>query len=116
MLIAAVFYLPRLLEVGAQEEAAPLTSFYPEMLTFPDLEQKSPAAWVVVVASFTDQQLAQALQDELRKAGFAAFAVEATGRYRVQVGPRLDRDQAQADAIAIKQRFRLDVELVSYPN
>ncbi|MCQ8104628.1 SPOR domain-containing protein [Methylomonas sp. SURF-2] len=57
--------------------------------------------------SFSQLANAQALQDSLKKQGFAASIKEATGEkgkvYKVRVGPMLDKAQAQAVKAKLSQ-------------
>lgn len=73
--------------------------------------------FAVQVASFAEQINAEALQQELRSAGFEAFlsaAVIGERRLtRVAVGPYLNRRQADTDRAAISDRFQLDAKVVA---
>lgn len=66
-------------------------------------EQGVPNAWVLQAGSFADQGNATELEQSLLAAGFRAYvrrteAADASPRFRVFVGPYLDRAIAQADA------------------
>ena len=87
----------------------------------PDIPDKapSPQAWVVQVGSFSSEQNAANLVDELLAARFPAFREQARvgGKtvHRVRVGPEVDRKQAEAMAAGIGKRFKLKCEVVRYP-
>ncbi|MDX1569263.1 MAG: SPOR domain-containing protein [Xanthomonadales bacterium] len=80
---------------------------------------ETASGWMVQVGSFSEQDNAEALRDELREAGFVAHSdridVDGVVRYRVRVGPEIRR----ADAEALQDRLRQDMNLnglvVSHP-
>ncbi|APZ42950.1 SPOR domain-containing protein [Acidihalobacter ferrooxydans] len=77
-------------------------------------------AWVVQVASFTQESAAIALRDRLRKDGFSAYldrfydTARKTQYYRVRVGPRLAYAEAQKQLKKIAQAVRLKGLVVPY--
>ena len=67
-----------------------------------------PNAWVLQAGSFAEQQNATELEQRLLADGYRAYsrrssAADGEMRYRVFVGPYLDRAIAQADASALVQ-------------
>ena len=78
----------------------------------------TPSAWMVQVASFSQQENADKLVQRLRKAGLAASQVEVDvggkHRYRVQLPPQVDRKEAEALQQRIKKEFKLSARLVQY--
>ncbi len=115
LILLAIIFLPMLFEPGLKEvDFEPLPEA--ELALVPS-QKPLPSAWAVQVGAATDLKSAQALQDRLRAAHFAAFVVEAGGgRYLVKVGPTLDKNQAEVDAAAIKQHLDLDAVVVSHPD
>jgi DedD protein len=79
-------------------------------------DKSSSRAWVVQVASFTDQKKALALRDRLRKAKYPSFVesieVKNTQLFRVRVGPVVSRDNADAWQKKIARDFKLKDALV----
>ena len=72
--------------------------------------------WHIQVGSFAKAKNAFALRDELRKAGYKAFE-EVTGDgalTRVFVGPSTQKQQLEAQMLAIKQTFNLQGQLVVF--
>ena len=98
--------------MSAAPEPAPPKPDKPDMA-------RSPQAWVVQVGSFSNEQNAAKLVDELLAARFPAFREKARvgGKtvHRVRVGPEVDRKQAEAMASGIGKRFKLKCEVVRYP-
>ncbi len=115
----------------AEPDAAPAAS--PEAATAaaaesapPAVEQPAPAAtpapatassappavvdaWVVQVVSLSSKANALALRDKLRKGGFATQVeearIEGKTRYRVRVGPFLERGEAEQARKQLAERF-----------
>jgi len=76
-------------------------------------------AWIVQVGSFTSAPNAKALQDRLRKMGYASF-VEAVKtnegmNYRVRVGPELTRTLADKLQKHLEEKAKLKGVVQSYP-
>lgn len=75
-------------------------------------------AWVVQVASLSQESGAKRLRDRLRKEGFAAYVdrFDDKGKvyYRVRVGPKLTRAGAQAQQAKIEQAVKLKGLVVPY--
>jgi DedD protein len=61
---------------------------------------KLPRAWIVQVGSFVDQRKASELQRKLSSKGYPVFQKKVTvddePRYRVYIGPKLDKNKARA--------------------
>jgi DedD protein len=76
-------------------------------------------SWVIQVASVATAQGAAELEGKLRKGGFSAFVEKAVvnGKvyYRVRVGPELDRARAERNAAQLRERFKLNTLITSYP-
>jgi DedD protein len=75
------------------------TPALPEQATVRQDARGIPIAWVVVVGSFADQTKANGIVTDLKKRGFKAYAdvLKREGRtlYRVSVGPKLEKSQAE---------------------
>ncbi len=76
-------------------------------------------SWVIQVASIPNQAGAAELEGKLRADGFAAFVqkAEVNGRtfYRVQVGPQLDRAQAEQAVARLREKYKVDPLIKSHP-
>ncbi|WP_295429780.1 SPOR domain-containing protein, partial [uncultured Thiodictyon sp.] len=76
-------------------------------------------SWVIQVASSPNQANAAELEGKLRADGFAAFIekAEVNGRafYRVQVGPQLERAQAEQTVARLREKHKVDPLIKSYP-
>ena len=77
-------------------------------------------AWVVQVASFSERNKALKLRDRLRKAKYSAFVESASSakgtRYRVRVGPVVQRSKADALKTKISKEFKIkDTLVMSHP-
>jgi len=76
-------------------------------------------SWVIQVASSPNQAGAAELEGKLRADGFAAFTekAEVNGRafYRVQVGPQLERAQAEQTVARLREKHKVDPMIKSYP-
>ncbi len=75
--------------------------------------------FVVQVAAFKSEAEANTLRDRLRVAGYATF-VERIARdggslWRVRVGPEIQRAKADETRAALRQRFQLDGQVLTYP-
>ncbi len=77
------------------------------------------SAWVIQVGSFGNQENAEDLNKDLRKAGFRSFIepLRKNGKttYRVRIGPELKRSDAEATRDRIKKEFKLEGILLKYP-
>ena len=77
------------------------------------------AGWVVQVGSFSSEPNALALRDKLRKAGFTTqverVQVDGAQRYRVRVGPYLERADAEKDQQQIAKGFPVKPRVLSHP-
>jgi DedD protein len=78
----------------------------------------TPAAWLVQVGSFTQQENATKLVEKLREADFPAQLQEVTiggkRHYRVQMLPQLDKKDAEVLIERIKKEFALTATLLRY--
>jgi DedD protein len=76
--------------------------------------------WAVQLASFTEEQNALNLRDQLRKDGFEAFisTVRRDGETlsRVAVGPLLDRQDADRLRDSLSDDFSLNARIVAFSN
>jgi DedD protein len=79
----------------------------------------SPTAWMIQVASLTNEQNAKKLVESLRKADLPAQMekVRLNGKlhYRIRVGPEVDHRLAEKMVAKIKQAFKLNPKLMRYP-
>jgi DedD protein len=91
-----------------------------------ETEDEAPArpklgvsAWVIQVASLSNQANADALAAKLRQAGFDAFVeqayVDERNLYRIRVGPEIDRARADRSAGRILEQFNLKGQVIRYP-
>ena len=80
--------------------------------------RSTPVAWLVQVASFTQQENATRLVDRLKQANMPAQLQEVTiggkRHYRVQMLPQLDRKDAEKLIERIKNEFKLTATLLRY--
>jgi DedD protein len=80
----------------------------------------SPSAWMIQVASLTNEQNAKKLVEDLRNADLPAQMekVRLNGKlhYRVRVGPEVDHRLAEKMLAKIKQAFKLNPTLMRYPD
>ena len=95
--------------------------------TPPALEKKTKAektnpqeSWVIQVGSFASEKNALALRNKLRKSGLATqvekVSVSEGKRYRVRVGPYLERTQANTVNARLGKDFSLTgARVMSYP-
>ena len=76
-------------------------------------------SWVVQAGSFSSQQNALRLRDKLRKAGFVTQVEKASvagqSRYRVRVGPFLEKVDAEKSRKQLLDKFALEGRVLSYP-
>ncbi|MCW4189480.1 MAG: SPOR domain-containing protein [Candidatus Thiodiazotropha lotti] len=79
----------------------------------------SPTAWIIQVASLTNENNAKKLVQRLRKAELPAqmAPVKLNGKphYRVRVGPEVDHRLAEKMLAKIKREFKLNPKLMRYP-
>lgn len=84
----------------------------------PAPEQSETGMWAVQLGSFGNQENAERLAADLRKAGHAAFLSQvstANGqRHRVRIGPQKDREAADAVAARLKSEG-LDAKVLPHP-
>jgi len=76
-------------------------------------------SWVVQMGSFSNEQNALRRRDKLRKNGFVAQVEKATidgkPRFRVRVGPFLERADAEQSRKQIQDKLALKGRVFSYP-
>ena len=87
--------------------------------------EKKPAeagplgSWVVQMGSFSSEQNALRLRDKLRKNGFTTQVekarIEGKSRFRVRVGPFLERAEAEQSRKQILDKLTLKGRVLSYP-
>jgi len=74
---------------------------------------------VVQMGSFSSEQNALLLRDRLRKNGFATQVekaiIDGKSRFRVRVGPFLDRADAEQSRKQILDKLTLKGRVLSYP-
>jgi DedD protein len=91
----------------------------PAPATSPKASGERVGSYVVQVAAVASPEAAAELEGKLRKGGFTAFVekAEVNGKtyYRVRVGPELDRARADKSAAQLRERYRLDPFIQSYP-
>ncbi|MET0063853.1 MAG: SPOR domain-containing protein [Candidatus Thiodiazotropha endolucinida] len=79
----------------------------------------SPTAWMIQVASLTNEKNADNLVKRLRKADLPAQMekVRLNGKlhYRIRVGPEVDHRLAEQMLAKIKTAFKLNPKLMRYP-
>lgn len=77
-----------------------------------------PNAWVVQVSSFAQKSAAEEFMNRLRKQKFKAFIksamVKNKTRYRVYVGPKIDKRRALKDKSDIDAAFKTDSIVLQY--
>ncbi len=99
-----------------QEKSAPKQTEIPDTQT---ADKVGLTAWVVQLGSFTSEANANALNEKLRKAGYAAFVEPLKQKsriiYRVRVGPELLRSDAQALQEKMKLTMQLEGIVIHYP-
>jgi DedD protein len=87
--------------------------------------EKKPAkseplgSWVVQMGSFSSEQNALRMRDRLRKSGFATQVekadIDGKLRFRVRVGPFLERADAERSRKQIQDKLTLKGRVLSYP-
>ncbi|MEL0586879.1 MAG: SPOR domain-containing protein [Candidatus Thiodiazotropha sp. (ex. Lucinoma kazani)] len=81
--------------------------------------KSSPTAWMIQVASLTNEQNAKKLVASLRKADLPAqmerVKLDGKQHYRVRVGPEVDHRLAEKMLAKIKKTFKLHPKLMRYP-
>jgi len=97
----------------------------PEPVAAKPEPEKKPAkseplgSWVVQMGSFSSEQNALRMRDRLRKSGFATQVEKATidgkSRFRVRVGPFLERADAERSRKQIQDKLTLKGRVLSYP-
>lgn len=106
--------------------AAPVTAPAPTPAAAPNKPQASkpaasgkPGGWVVQLGSFSSEQNAVALRDQLRAKGYTAFVEKtqsgAASRYRVNAGPEPERARAEALRDALEKDMKQKGMVLHYP-
>ena len=76
-------------------------------------------SWMIQAGSFSSQDNADKVLDQLRQAGYdthlEAAQVKSKTVYRVRVGPEIDRNKADEIASAISKKFFLSAKVIRYP-
>lgn len=113
---------PLITPLPPRQEVAPIPAASTEpTVSSPPIPAKvvDNTAWVIQVASYTSQNKATRLQNDLRKKGFTAFIVSSQDDDQpvqlVEVGPELEQNKAESMAAEIKQKFHLQTTVVRYP-
>lgn len=108
-----------------QRPAAPPPSPPPPTTTVAAPPPPAPPAapqegFVIQVFSTHDQPQARKVLNQLQGSGFLAFMspveVDGATMYRVRIGPFDDKDQAEASAGEVRQRFKLDTWVTAASN
>ena len=118
---------PAAVSEAPAEPAQPIAEPEPEPEPFvaaPEPETK-PAksaplgSWVVQMGSFSSEQNARRLRDKLRKNGFVTQVekarIDGKQRFRVRVGPFLERAEAEQSRKQIQDKLTLKGRVLSYP-
>lgn len=116
---------------GPAEPAKPLVEPEPEPEPQPEPAaaksetKKKPAkieslgSWVVQMGSFSSEQNALRMRDRLRKSGYATQVekanIDGKSRFRVRVGPFLERADAERNRKQIQDKLTLKGRVLSYP-
>lgn len=82
-------------------------------------DKEDARAWVVQLASFSQESKAMAFRDKLRKKGYTAFVVRGEGAsgaplYRVRVGPELLYTRIEEMKTALKKETRMEGLIMRY--
>lgn len=81
-------------------------------------DNKLPTGWFVQVGSFSEEARAVELQRQLSLDGYKVFndkvKVDDEFRFRVSIGPKIDKRRALADKAAIDEKFGTDSMVVSH--
>ncbi len=85
----------------------------------PSLDQNGLAkAWILQIASFAEPERADELSDRLGKMGYKAYVAKASTakgyRYRVNVGPQIDKNDAIKTKRAVDKALKVDALLLNY--
>ncbi len=77
-----------------------------------------PIAWSLQVASFSDQDKATQLRTELRQKGFKVYALKAATesgeRFRVFIGPHMQRDRVEKIKLQVDTDYNLQAQIIQY--
>ncbi|MDH5516830.1 MAG: SPOR domain-containing protein [Gammaproteobacteria bacterium] len=105
---------------GAEKPLNKTSVAKPEPGSKSKADQKAAVkAWVLQLGSFGQQTNALVLQDRLRAKGYRAFIVETKSfggsRYKVRIGPDLDRAKAEEIAKQLKKKENIDSIVMGHP-
>ncbi len=120
---------PTAVSEAPAEPAQPVAEPEPEPEPEPVVAEPEPetrpakseplGSWVVQMGSFSSEQNALRLRDKLRKNGFATQVekarIEGKSRFRVRVGPFLERVDAEQSRKQIQDKLTLKGRVLSYP-
>ena len=109
---------PAQLVAEPEPEPEPVVAEEPEPENKP-AESDPLGSWVVQMGSFSSEQNALRLRDKLRKNGFTTQVekarIEGKSRFRVRVGPFLERAEAEQSRKQIQDKLTLKGRVLSYP-
>ncbi len=120
---------PAAVSEAPAESAQPIVEPEPEPEPEPVVAAPAPetkpakseplGSWVVQMGSFSSEQNALRLRDKLRKSGFTTQVekamIEGKSRFRVRVGPFLERAEAEQSRKQIQDKLTLKGRVLSYP-
>ncbi|MEW6353320.1 MAG: SPOR domain-containing protein [Pseudomonadota bacterium] len=86
-----------------------------------DTKRMDVDAWVVQLGSFSSEQNASKLRDQLRDKGYSAFVETVAGSgggkvFRVRVGPELERARAEAVRDKLEKELKIKGIVGRYPS
>ncbi len=105
---------------GETEPAPPEEPALSQDMPEPDNDDEAkPSGWMIQLGSFSKEDNARDLNEELRASGYAAFVEPVTrdGKevYRVRVGPQVLRSDAEKVRDKIAGEFDIEGIIISYP-
>ena len=88
--------------------------------TAPPKERMNVTAWVIQLGTFSSEQNALALRDQLRAKGYTAFVEKIKSGdnqlFRVRVGPELERARADAMRDKLEKETKQRGIVTRYPS
>ncbi|MES9941028.1 MAG: SPOR domain-containing protein [Candidatus Thiodiazotropha sp. 6PLUC2] len=103
----------------AQPKPKPVVKTKPKKAATSDKSRTSPTAWIIQVASLTNEKNAEKLVEKLRKADLPAqmelVKLDGKRHYRIRVGPEVDHRLAEKMLAKIKKDFKMNPKLMRYP-
>jgi DedD protein len=110
-------------QVAPQPDVAPQPESGPGKMDSPPPVEPAETAplgnWIIQMGSFSSEANAIRLRDQLRKGGFTTQVIkakiDARTLFRVQVGPYLERQKADADQQKLAGEFALKGKVLTYP-